>query len=81
MLLNVLSQCSQDLAWYCLTVLCVQVWMKRAHKVMQLSCLLPMAEGASIVKTACAAVLGRFQTAPYTIPDLTGRVFASKLRS
>ncbi|DBA90198.1 TPA: hypothetical protein ACH3X1_003501 [Trebouxia sp. C0004] len=54
------------------------VWMKRAHKVMQLSCLLPMAEGASIVKTACAAVLGRFQTAPYTIPDLTGRVFAKK---
>ncbi|DBB06552.1 TPA: hypothetical protein ACH3X1_012092 [Trebouxia sp. C0004] len=46
------------------------VWMKRAHKVMQLSCLPPMAEGASIVKTACAAVLGRFQTAPYTIPNL-----------
>ena len=81
MLLNVLTQCSQDLAWYCLTVLCVQVWMKRAHKGMQLSCLLPMAEGASIIETACAAVLGRFQTAPYTIPDLTGRVFASKLRS
>ena len=81
MLAYVLSQQSQDSAWYCLTVLCVQVWMKRAHKAMQLSCLLPMAEGASIVKTACAAVLSSFQTAPYTIPDLTGRVFASKLRS
>ena len=81
MLLNVLGQRSQDLDWYCLTVLCVQIWMKRAHKVMQLSCLLPMAEGASIVKTACAAVLGRFQTAPYTIPDFTGRVFVSKSRS
>ncbi|DBA90407.1 TPA: hypothetical protein ACH3X1_003681 [Trebouxia sp. C0004] len=56
------------------------VWMKQAHKVMQLSCLPPMAEGASIVKTACAAVLGEFQTAPYTMPDLTGRVFASKKR-
>jgi len=41
----------------------------------------PMVEGASNVQAACAAVLGRFQTAPYTIPDLTGRVFASKLRS
>ncbi|DBA89168.1 TPA: hypothetical protein ACH3X1_016326 [Trebouxia sp. C0004] len=45
---------------------------------MQLSCFSPMAEGASIVKTACTAVLGRFQTAPYTIPNLTGRVFAKK---
>ncbi|DBA94238.1 TPA: hypothetical protein ACH3X1_001860 [Trebouxia sp. C0004] len=45
---------------------------------MQLSCLQPMAEGASIVKTVCTAVLGRFQTAPYTIPNFTGRVFAKK---
>ncbi|KAL0027226.1 hypothetical protein WJX77_004942 [Trebouxia sp. C0004] len=37
-----------------------------------------MAEGASIVKTVCTAVLGRFQTAPYTIPNFTGRVFAKK---
>ena len=55
----------------------VQVWMKRAHKVMQLSCLPPLAEDASIVRTACTAVLSRFQTTP----DPTGRVFASKLRS
>ena len=55
----------------------VQVWMKRAHKVMQLSCLPPLAEDASIVRTACTAVLSRFQTTP----DPTGRVFASKLCS
>ena len=55
----------------------VQVWMKRAHKVMHLSCLPPLAEDASIVRTACTAVLSRFQTTP----DPTGRVFASKLRS
>ena len=51
--------------------------MKRAHKVMQLSCLPPLAEDASIVRTACTAVLSRFQTTQ----DPTGRVFASKLRS
>ena len=55
----------------------VQVWMKRAHKVMQLSCLPPLAEGANIVRTACTAVLSRIQTTA----DPTGRVSASKLRS
>ena len=55
----------------------VQVWMKRAHKVMQLSCLPPLPEDASIVRTACTAVLSRFQTTP----DPKGWVFASKLRS
>lgn len=59
-------------------VLCMQVWVQRAHKLLQLPCLLPMTENDPAVARACTAALDRFRIAPYSIPAQTGKVFASE---
>lgn len=59
-------------------VLCMQVWIQRAHKLLQLPCLLPMTENDPAVEKACTAALDRFRTAPYSVPAQTGKVFASE---
>ena len=48
--------------------------MRRAHKLLQLPCLVPMTDNAPIVKQACKAVLDKFRSAPYSIPAQTGKV-------
>lgn len=66
------------LSWRDVAVLCTQVWIQRAHKLLQLPCLVPMPENALVIKMAYTAVLDRFRTAPYSIPAQTGKVFASE---
>lgn len=65
-------------ACYHVAVLCMQVWIQRAHKLLPLPCLLPMTENDPAVEKACTVALDRFRIAPYNVPAQTGKVFASE---